>query len=814
MKYVNLLFLALIASATMFSQNFKGRITDKSGEALYGSTVYIKEINQGLVCNESGYYQTILSPGIYNIEYKCLSYKTVRHKVKITEDEVTTLDIVLDESPFDLKEVSVSSNEDPAYRIIRKAIEKAPYYANAVNEYTADVYIKGNAELLKIASLFDKLAKKSEGVQLSDFKNKVFVQESFNQIQFTAPDKYKQTVKAFSSSIPDNFDSKDAMGIMNTSLYMPQFGSYISPLNPKAFSYYKFRYEGFSEEGEQIINKIRVEPKLKDNLLLDGYIYIVDNSWHIHSAELTSRGYGTKQTYTISFQKLDAGVFLPIGYVVASELDILGTQVVVNYYASLKYSDFKINEDIVNKLADKKKEKKKRVFEITKDTLYIRVSDSLATKRDSLYWANIRVIPLDKREIISYEKKDSVQQHLDSVRKEHTNPKFSISDIFMGGKISSDSASLVIKYDGIIKAVPEYNFVDGLWIGQSFSITKKLNRHNRLQVSPYLYYTTARKRWIGGGDIEVNYAPMRLGQINISAASTSKDFNPFGIERIGNSYSSLIRGENLVYLYQKDYVSINNNIEISNGLKLIAGLEIAKRTGLSNNTAYTWGRRSRIRPNPYSGERFDYTAYNIGIDYTPYAYYSIENGAKRYVKYTSPTFFVRYLEAFSSWQTNNSQFRKVQGGFYQHINLGYFDRISYLAEGGVFFSKQNIHFADFQHFRTSNSFVNLRSPFNSFLLIDGYEIFSDKYWVRTEFNYTNKYILLKRIPILQGKMFTESLHFRSVYTPLTELYTEAGYSVNLTEAINAGAFVSFRNERYRSWGIRLSLDWTLVKDIF
>ena len=813
MKYILSFTFCILFASQLFAQNFKGQILDKTGNPLYGSSVYIKEINQGLICNEDGYYQTTLTQGSYSVEYKCLGFKTEEREIKIPSAGIILVNVTLEENPFMLNEVTVSKGEDPAYPIMRKAIAKAPIYVRSAKAYTADVYIKGNAELLKIASLVDKFAKKEEGIKLSEFKNRVFVQESFSEIRYTAPDKYKQTIKAFSSSIPDNLDSKDAMGITRSSLYNPKVGSLISPLNPKSFSYYRFRYEGFSEEDGLVINKIKVEPKLKDPALYDGYIYIAENTWHIHSVKLSSNTFGVKEFYNITYQEVVPKVYLPITYLTESDVNLLGNHITMNYYASLTYKDIEASEEAID--ISMKKEKRKRDFEIKKDTLYSKMADSLANKRDSVYWSNIRVVPLDRREISSFEKKDSVQQHLDSLRKEHKNPKFSFADIFSGGQIGGDSSKIVIEYDGLLRAAPEYNFVDGLWLGQTLKLKTKLNKHSKFEVSPYLYYALSRKRLIGGGDINLTYAPMRLGKLEISTGSVSEDFNPNGILRFNNATNSLIKGNNYNYYYQKDFISITNNIDISNGLKLITGFEIARRSGLSNHTDYTWGKRSKISPNIYPDDRFDKTAYYIGIDYTPYAYYSVNDGAKRYEKLTSPTFYFRYSEGFSSWQTNNSKYRKIGLAIAQNITLNEFNRFNYNINGGSFIgNKNNLHFADYQHFNTSNVMINLKSPFTSFMLLDNYAASTNRYWISSMLNYNSNHILIKRIPYFQGKMFTETLHLKNLYTPDMRLYTEAGYSINLKPILNVGAFVSFRKAKYQDWGIRLLLDWATVKRVF
>ena len=814
MKYYLIFILSILYITNSFSQNFKGRITDKTGEALYGSSVYIKSVNQGLVCNEEGYYQTTLPVGEYLVEYKCLGFRQIEIVVRIESNEVTIMNIMMEETPFDLKEVTVSRQEDPAYPIMRKAIEKAPLYAGAANSYIADVYIKGSGEILKVASLVDKLAKNAEGIKLSELKNQIFVQESFSEIEFTSPDKYKQTVKAFSSSIPDDFDSKDALPVMRTSLYMPKDGMFVSPLNPKAFSYYRFRYEGFIEDNGVTVNKIKVELKMKDPILYSGYIYIADDTWHIHSAKLACNVYGVREDYTITYQELGQNVYLPITYVIATDIDIFGTKMVFDYYASLTYKDLIVNEDIVKELEEQKKPKK-REFEIKRDTLYQTKSDSLATRRDSAYWANIRVIPLDSREIGSFVKKDSIQHHIDSVRKDHKDPDFSFFDILDGGKIGNDSTKFIFRFDGLLRAAPEYNFVDGVWLGQKFRLETKLKKHTKLEIAPYAYYAYSRKRMIAGGDIKLTYAPMRLGELHISGGSTSEDFNPNGIHRLNNASSSLVKGKNYNYFYQKDFVSLVNHIDLANGLTLNMGFEIAKRSGLSNHTSYTWGRKRDITPNIFSDDRFDRTVYGIGLSYTPYAYYRLKDGKKEYVRFTSPTFYIQFSEAFSGWQTNNSKYRKLSGGLQHNVKLSEFSRFLYSAEGGGFLGKKDqMHFADFHHFNTSNVLVNLKSPFTSFMLLDNYTASTNNYWIKGEFNYNSNYILLKRLPFLQGKLFTESLHLKTLYTSEMKPYSEIGYSINITGLLNFGTFASFKKTKYQDFGIRVLFDLESTKRAF
>lgn len=798
------IYLIFLLPLYCLSQNFTGKITDKQQSPLLGSNIYIKEVNQGLICDDKGEFQVTLDNGKYNITFRCLGYKPISQTIEIKNNAVN-LHAVMEQEVYELKEITIVNSEDPAYSIIRKAIAKAPNYLNAANKYTADVYVKVNMELYTISKLMDKLVSE-EGFKVSDFKNNVFLQESFNQLEFVAPDKYTQTVKAFSSSIPDNLDPKESFTIMNASIYAPLVSQKISPLNKDAFKYYKYKYEGFNEENGTTINKIKFEAKYKNPQLMSGYLYIADTTWHVQYAELSHDMFGMKQDFVISYEEVSPKVYLPLSYSLNGKFDIFGTSGSLNYFSSLKYTDIKPNKEIIKQLT--KKKTTKRNFEIKTDSLYTKITDSLATKRNESYWNEIRTIALDSVEIRSYEKKDSIQQYVDSIRKDRHSSKFKPSDIIMGGRIGSDTANFNIKYGGLIRAFREYNFVDGAWLGQKIQMNIKVNKNKKLTILPYAYYTSGRKRILYGNEIEFTYAPLKLGKLNISAASISEDYNPNGISRLDNTFSSALFRKSDNFFYQKNSFSIANEIDLANGLQLTTGFEIAERYGLSNHSDWgIWGNPEKIKSNPYSNESFDAVSYSLRISYSPYAYYVIKDGRKEYRKITSPTFTIEYKEGFSSWLTNNSRYRKLQGSISQKIKLSYFNNIDYKVEGGGFMgSTKRTHFSDYQHFNTSRKYSLADFPFDTYTLLGNYEASTSRYWINSQINYRSQYLLLKRLPFMQSLPMTENLHLKNLYTPDLDLYTEIGYSVDLLRLFNAGAFTSFHKTKFNAFGLRLSFN--------
>lgn len=804
------LFLLLIVEIFIFisslsAQNLTGTVKDIKGEPIAGATIYIKEINLGILCNEEGEFQTTLKPAQYTVDFRCLGYETETKTIEIKTIGNTIIDIILKEKPFELSKIEFSSKEDPAYGIMRKVIDKAPYYAKAIDAYKAYSYIKGNAKLTKIAKLADSMIGDEDGYKLSDLKDKTFVQESFNEIKYTAPDKYEQKVMAFSSSFPDNLDAKDVMGIFVGSIYNEKFNGALSPLSKKSFSYYRFRYEGFTEEDGIVINKIKVISKVNDPQLYNGYLYIADNTWHVSSAELTLQIYGLQPMYLITYEKVGNDAYLPITYQVNFKFDVLGVHGLYDYYASLKYDEIKLAENIEKNVKPTIKPKKE--FEIKWSDNYKVNADSLASKRDSSYWETIRVVPLKDQELISFEQKDSIQQRLDSLRRGKREHKFSFWNILSGGQVGNDTAKITFKYDGLFRAAPQYNFVDGVWLGQKFEINIKPDSSNHIKIEPYLYYAYSRKKMLGGGKVVWNYAPFQSGLFEVGGGSRSEDFNKLGIPRFNNSLQSLIRGNNKNFFYQKDFISVYNSIDIANGLNLSTSFEVAKRLGLKNHTHYTWGKKRIIKDNIYAQDRFDRTAYMIGLLYAPYAYYTKAKGRKEYVRITSPIFSINYREGFGNWQKGNSQFRTLEGGIAQHIRLGLFGTFNYNINGGGFLgNRKRLHFSDYHHFNTANTRFVLKTPFSSFMLLDNYEASANNWWIQSMLNYTDNYILLKRLPFLQGKLFTENLHLKNLYTPDYKIYTEVGYSVDFLRLMNFGIFASFRKGHYEAFEIRYGID--------
>ncbi|MGV3595467.1 MAG: DUF5686 family protein, partial [Sediminibacterium sp.] len=140
--------LLIITLVKVQSQTISGTITDLNKEVLPFSSILVKGTTQGVSANSKGYYSIQLIPGNYTLVCQYIGYKAVEKKIVVEKGSNQVVDFQLEQQQYNLQEVMVNSaGEDPAYAIIRKAIEKRTFHLKEIKKFTADVYLKGQLQL-------------------------------------------------------------------------------------------------------------------------------------------------------------------------------------------------------------------------------------------------------------------------------------------------------------------------------------------------------------------------------------------------------------------------------------------------------------------------------------------------------------------------------------------------------------------------------------------------------------------------------------------------------------------------------------------
>lgn len=656
-----LIILCIINSLFAEAQVIKGRITGQSGEAVPYATIYIQQLRQGTTSNAKGYYEIRLSPGNYLVTCQSLGYSPVNFEITVT-DQLIEKDVTLPLQYYQVPEVRITATgEDPAYGIMRKTIGMAPYYLNNISHYKAEVYIKGNLVFNRLPRLLQKQMKISitneGGTQTEERRIKegdVFMIESFNEVEFTAPDKYYQKVISVNSTLPQQDVSISPMDLIQASFYEPLLADLaISPLSPQAFSHYKFRYLGATSQENNIINKIRVTPKVKSQQLFEGTITIIEGLWCLQSVDLTNDNIAGKLNIRQLYVPVQEDIWMPVSQKFAMNIGMLGVRADAEYTSSVRYLEVKPNsalqkpaavtsdlfakqavteetaasraqqkaEELLskNEISNRdmarlsrimKKESRNALPDSVRNTLEvkdntIKIVDKNASGKDSSYWSVIRPIPLSELEMKSLQIRDSIMREAsvrefrsDSLKTDTVKKKSSFVKVLSRtafGHTWSDTTGFSFNYGGLINLNNfSFNTVDGFIYGLDFKLTKRWKSSSILSLSPGFMWAFSRESLLWRVNGSYNFDRMKNRQLYFRTGMISRDISMEGsINTLLNSVTSLFIEKNYLKLYDTKYFVLGYRGEIVNGLNIEFTAGYDNRKTLKNTTDFTFINTSR-----------------------------------------------------------------------------------------------------------------------------------------------------------------------------------------------------------------------------
>ena len=654
-------FIILFNSGSSYSQVLKGRITTESGDPIPYSTVFIQQLKQGTTANTKGDYELKLPAGKYLVTYQSLGFSPVFYDLSITEGTITK-NVILPVQYYEIPEVRISATgEDPAYNIMRKAIGMAPYYLNYIKSYKAEVYIKGNLVFNRIPRLVKKSIKMdsdgdpgSEGAAIKE--GEVYLMESVNEIEFTAPDKYYQRVISVNSTFPDQGDNISPMDIIQASFYQPVIADIaISPLSPQAFSYYRFKYLGATLQGNNTVSKIQVIPRIKSQQLFEGIIYIIEDLWCLHSLDLTNDNIAGTISIEQIYIPVQEDIWMPVSLKFGMKIGILGFRADAGYGTSVRYSEVipntslrkplpdgalqpvksspvvtgidqpvSKNQEKIGKILEKDKltnrdmvvmarlmnrESEKTIPDSTRQDLEIKdkttqVVEKDANRKDSTYWTAIRPIPLSDAELRSIRVRDSIRNNLSvrEVRKDTLPPSqekgksklVKTVKKITSGHTWSDTTGLRFTFGGIID--PEnlrFNPVDGFAYGLDFRLSKEIDKNSSFYLAPEIDYAFSRERILWRINGGYSFGKTNPGSLFFRTGVMSTDIaNRGSINTFLNSMTSLLLKKNYLKLYEARYLTAGIRQGIANGLRLEVSAGYENRKTLENTTNFSFFRRS------------------------------------------------------------------------------------------------------------------------------------------------------------------------------------------------------------------------------
>lgn len=607
----------------------RGKILADDGSPLSYATIFVKQLGSGTTANIDGIFEILLESGRYDLVFQHLGRKTEVRVVTVGEG-FTELNITLSPEDIVLQSVTVNADdEDPAYSIMRKAIAMSNYHRNLLDSYSARVYIKG-AGKLKDHPWLAKKALEKEGIE----KGRVYISESVSEIKFTRPNKFEEKVISIHSDGKDNNTSPNAY--IFGSFYQSEVDGTISPLSPKAFSYYRFEYLGTFKDRDYEISRIKVIPRSRGDNVVEGTLNIVENTWSIHSLDLHLTRLGMGISMKAVCAPIEDKAWLPVSHQFTIDGKFFGFEFEYHYLTAL--SDYKITlnpkvyvekVEVIDEKKDKERAKEirktqktnlaQKESDTTLSTLQKRLAsgeeitrkelktlikeyekeerrrlkepevvsdvvfkiDSGAYKKDSAYWALIRPVPLTKEEIKGYEKTDSLAslqraREAGDTLKSSKHKGFQPWDLIIGDNYRIAPHTNFRIYTPLtgFNTVEGFNLIYKLALGTVVQDTHK----TRIILTPAVRYAFSREKFSGYGNLTIRN---RKFQFEAEGGRYIRQFNgDEPILPVVNTFTTLFLEKNLMKLYEHDFID----------------LRLSKRLNpfVTVNTTWSWAQRSEL----------------------------------------------------------------------------------------------------------------------------------------------------------------------------------------------------------------------------
>lgn len=790
MKHLSLLFCFLFLQIPFLSAtHIKGKIIDTQGEILSFASVHVEGTSIGTTSNIDGFYDLELEKGTYKLVFQYVGYTSKIESITV-DKETIELNITLESLVNNIQEVVVTAGEDPAYRVIRKAIKKRKFYLNKRKEYSCDSYVKGrhSASIDELPSSFMgfKIPKDSMETDSMDF-GILYLSESLSRLHYKKG-QYKE-VMTFSKVSGDDrgFSFNKGRDLAKLSFYQNTIqlvdAQILSPIATDALSAYKYRMEtSFYDEKGHLVYKIEVIPKNKLGAVVGGYIYIVDEDWAIHSTDLFTTGKSANISIldTLHFRethvKLDNQTWTVFSRNLTFRLKVFFVN--LNGYFASVFSNYDLNPNFDRKFFNAE------IFKV----------ENKANERTSEEWDSIRLVPLAEDEAKDYQVKDSLQKiynskaYKDSV--DRSANKFRFLDLVSGYTFQNTYERYNFRVSSLLESV-SFNTVQGLVLGLQVGFNKNLDEEGSkwYKIGATGNYSFSDQQFRGTGSFEMQFNSITNPSLKVEGGRVARQFNSDNpIEPMTNVYYTLFEKRNYLKLYDELYGKINYSQEIFNGFYVEGAVKYAQRSALVNTTEFSFIPKNNREF--FSNHPQDLGQPNVNKNSPSFlTHQHVELGLKMRIRLGQKyvTYPKRRIYKPSKFPDIWISYRKgipVLGGTTDYdylelklekekIVLGTSGLLSFNLTGGWFANQRKTYFMDYHHFNGNQTvFARPNAYVKTFQLLPYYQYSTNTAFAMLHVEHNFNGAIWNKIPGLKtlGFEFVAGYHF--LYTPENQEYME------------------------------------------
>jgi hypothetical protein len=590
----SILIILVVSMYLPLRSQIKGKVVDGKGNPLSFITVFDSSYQHHTISNIDGEYVLNLPQGTHKIYYQYLGYKTEMRSITF-QNQSLTIDIVLEKESYSLPEVTITDDgEDPAYGIIRKSIKNRSINRYPVESYKAQVYGKGMVKLVDSPSkIFGQEVGNMGGMIDSSKQGIIYLSESVTEVSYSKPDYYYEKILASKVSGDPGGISINSFSRSNFSLYdeTTDFSrNMISPIADNALSFYNFKLiSTFIDESGYKIYKINFFPKSEYGPTYQGELNIVDGSFNFHSFDIFTKGNQLKTPMIDTLRLVQ--LFKPI----EKDKWCIITQ---NIDFKVKFFGFKAQGYFNYIFIDYD-----LAFVQEKKSAEILSVDKTANKKDSIYWTDIRPIPLTDVEVKDYQKKDSLnlvwnsKAYKDST--DRANNKFKFNSLTFGYRYRNSNKNYSFFINSPANTI-QFNAIEGTTLQLPISFTKRdTNQDTKYTIESFLQYGFNDERLKYGIRTSFFLNKNQLSKLTFTFSDRYEQFDesrPVG--NFSNTFNSLIYKENYGRYFDQKLLKAAFQTELINGLFTTMAIAWDERKSLENTTNFSYRNKDlQYKPN-------------------------------------------------------------------------------------------------------------------------------------------------------------------------------------------------------------------------
>ncbi len=709
-----------------------------------------------------------------------------------------------------------SQQEESLDDILDKAMAAAETYAEAVEKFEADIYMRIYVETLKKNWLY-RYTHLIPKFVLHDRHSDNGLIEVISDLKFNYPNNYTADIKHLAGTFSQkNVDDMLPSNLVHLNVYnkMSSNERFFMPLRKASKKYYRYKLERTFSQDSMAFCTIHFTPIYKSPQLLKGSFVIEKDSWRV--MQFVCEGVDLASEFSIELYMGNSPEtqLLPINAVIHQKFSYLGNVVTNRNLVNINYRKIRL-------IDERSTEKNLNLSNFYKVRL-----DSVPIVNDPVFWESARKIPLQAKEqdlINEFYLKESLKKNgkaaNDSLNENKNNPVAWARNIVMNSRYKYKATD--IRYGGVFNpALFGYSSLDGLTYGQKLSINYELKRQSSLEMNAFVGYMFKRKELFTDISTAWNYNPAHLGRLSLSVGNGNRTYSSIFLEEIQDSLlNSGLNLKDLALDYYKDYyMRLNNTVEVTNGFTIGTGLEYHIRDAADNkvedNSAIgTPTYASNGTGNGNGAEEITKMFKRrktfspiITLTWTPEQYFRFEGKQKIPVRSRYPTMKLEFSKGLKGVLNSDSEYNRVELDISQNVQLDLMQSFQYHIGMGFFSNQKSEYFTDFEYFAKRN-FPDtwddgIGGVFN--LLDRRFYNASDSY-IQNHFMYESPFIILNLVPALSKGVITERLYLSHLYNPFIRSYAEFGYGIG-NSFLNAAIFGSFHKLKFHEVGFKISLN--------